>query len=229
MKKLAALIAAIILLSLCAVPAFAAEYNGPGEQEIGVFAKSVYALPDGCYGAEDNNGNYVVALPGGTEITVTPKTADPSLRLVIYPIAEKDAQAYQWFSDHAANLGTNPLFYDVYFINEYGTRVDISRAADVSITLPKGYGAPKAAALSADGAITQLDLKFRNNTVFFTIERGGYYAVASAPSDNSSAGNPISPQTASNSNLRLWIILLLVSGFGMVVTTSCGKTGKASR
>ena len=229
MKKLALLIISIILFSLCAVPAVAAEYNEPGEQELGLFAKAVYTLPDGCYSAEDDNGDSVVKLPDGTEITVTPKAADPSLRLVIYPITEKDTQVYQWFSNHTANLGTNPLFYDIYFIDEYGTRVDISTTATVTITLPKGYGIPKVAALSAAGAITQSDSKVRDNIVFFTIEKSGYYVVAATPSDNSGAGTPVSPQTGDNSNMRLWIILLLVSGTGMVGTTFCCKIREVRR
>ena len=64
MKKTAVLIAAIILSVFCSVSVSAAGNNLPEEKTIGVFAKSVYTLPDGCYGAEeDDNGNYIAELP----------------------------------------------------------------------------------------------------------------------------------------------------------------------
>ena len=66
-------------------------------------------------------------------------------------------------------------------------------SAAVSITLPKGCGTPKAAALSADGMVTQLDLKVKDNTVAFTIEEVGYYTVAAVPSDDPGADAPVSP------------------------------------
>ena len=214
MKKTAVLIAALILSAFCTVPAFAAGNELPEEQTIGVFAKAVYTLPDGCYGAEeDDNGVYVAELPDGTEITLTPKYADPSLRIVIVPITEQDEQAYRWISDCATNLGTNPLFYDIYFIDENGTRVDVNMTLEVSVALLNGYGTPKAAEISADGKVSQLASKSGGNTVSFTIEKGGYYALASARIGDTDT--LISPQTGDNRMINLWIALLFVSGIGV--------------
>lgn len=95
MKKTAVLIAALILSAFCSVPVFAAGNDLPEEQTIGVFAKAVYTLPDGCYSAKEEGGDYIVELPDGTEITLMPKTPDPSLRIVIVPITEQDEQAYR--------------------------------------------------------------------------------------------------------------------------------------
>ena len=49
MKKAAVLIAVMILSVFCFVPVSA---TGNGMPTIGVYARSVYTLPDGCYGAE---------------------------------------------------------------------------------------------------------------------------------------------------------------------------------
>ena len=214
MKKTAVLISALILSVFCSVPVFAAGNDLPQEQTIGVFAKAVYTLPDGCYGAEeDDNCDYIVELPDGTEITLTPKYADPSLRIVIVPITEQDEQAYRWISRSATNLGANPLFYDIYFIDENGTRVDVNMTIEVSVTLLSGYSVHKAAEISADGKVSQLVSKSGGNTVYFTIEKGGYYALASARIGDTDT--PVSPQTGDNSMINPWIALLFVSGVGV--------------
>lgn len=227
MKKTAVLIAAVILSVFCSVPVFAVGNALPEEQTIGVFAKAVYTLPDGCYCAEkDDDGNYIVKLPDGIEITLTSPSAAPSLRIVIVPITEQDEQAYQWISDCTANLGTDLLFYDIYFIDEYGARVDANMTLEVSVTLTNGYGTPKAAEISADGRASQLVSKSGGNKISFTIEKGGYYAVASAKAGNT--GTPISPQTGDNGMLEPWIVLLLVSGVGVAVTAIYGRKKRYS-
>ena len=53
MKKAAVILIAAILSVICLVPAFAAD-----KREIGVFAKSVYTLSEGCYAAEEEDGGY---------------------------------------------------------------------------------------------------------------------------------------------------------------------------
>ena len=68
--------------------------------------------------------------------------------MVIFPITKQDKRAYQWISDCTTNLGTNILFYEIYFIDEYGTRVDVKKTLQVNLTLPKGYGVPKVAKIS---------------------------------------------------------------------------------
>ena len=227
MKKMAVLIAALMLSVFCSIPVFAAGNNLLEEQTIGVFAKAVYTLPDSCYGAEeDDDGDYIAELPDGTEIILTPKYTDPSLRMVIVPITEQDEQAYQWISDCATNLGTNPLFYDIYFIDEYGTRVDVNMTLEVSVALLNGYGIPKVAEISADGKVSQLVSKSGDNTVSFTIEKGGYYALASARTGDT--GTPISPPTGDNSMMNLWIALLFVSGAGVAGATLYGRNKKYS-
>ena len=217
MKKTAVLIAAVILSVFCSVPVFAAGNDLPEEKTIGVFAKAVYTLPDGCYGAEEDGGDYIVELPDGIKITLTSKSTAPSLRMVIVPITEQDEQAYQWISDCTTDLGTDLWFYDIYFIDEYGTRVDVNMALEVSVALMNGYGTLKAAEISADGRISQLASKSDSNKISFTIEKGGYYAVASARTGNT--GTPISPKTGDNSMMDLWIALLFVSGIGVAGIT----------
>lgn len=222
MKKAAVFFVIVILSVLCNVQVFAAEHSMPREQDIDVFAKAVYTLPDGCYDAEE-----IVELPDGTEIKITPKTPVTSLRLVVDPITREDVQAYQWLSECAVKLGTDLLFYDIYFIDEYGNRVNMDLASDVSITLPKNYGTPKTAAVSADGTVSLMSSDFSDNKVSFTIERGGYYAVASVRDGASGSAN--SSQTGDNSHLGLWLILLAVSGISFVGSSVWGNAKKSDK
>ena len=90
-------------------------------------------------------------------------------------------------------------------------------ALEVSVALMNGYGTLKAAEISADGRVSQLASKSGGNKISFTIEKGGYYAVASARTGNT--GTPISPKTGDNSMMDLWIALLFVSGIGVAGIT----------
>lgn len=227
MKKTAVLIAVIILSVFCSVPVFAAENDLPEEKSIDVLAKSVYTLPDGCYGAEaDAGGNYIVELPDGIKITLTSKSIDPSLRIVIVPITEKDKQAYKWISDCTTDFGTDLLFYDIYFIDEYGTRVDANMPLEVSVALINDYATLKAAEVSTDGRLSQLVSKSSGNKISFAIEKGGYYAIASARTG--STGTSVSPKTGDNSMMDLWIALLFVTGIGVVGTKIYSRKKKYS-
>ena len=226
MKKTAVLIAAVILSVFCSVPVFAAGNDLSEEETIGVFAKAVYTLPDGCYGAEEDGGEYIAELPDGVKITLTSKFTAPSLRLMIVPITEQDEQAYQWISDCTTDFGTDLLFYDIYFIDEYGARVDVNMPLEVSLALMNGYGTLKAAEVSETGRISQLVSKSGGNKISFTIEKGGYYAVASAKTGNTDT--PVPPQTGDNSRIDLWIVLLFVSGIGIAGTTIYGRKKKCS-
>ena len=199
MKKTAVLIASVILSIFCSLPVFATGNNLPEEKTIGVFAKAVYTLPDGCYGAKkDNDGHYVVELPDGIKITLTCTT----------------------------NCGTNILFYEIYFIDEYGTRVNVKKTLQVNITLPKGYGVPKVAKISTNGSLSQLVSKSDSNKISFTIDKGGYYAVVSARAG--STVTHIFPKTGEKSMINIWIALFFVSGIGVAGTAVYGRKKKHS-
>ncbi len=223
MKKTAVLIATVILSVFCSVSVFAAE-----NETISVLAKSVYTLPDGCYGAKkDDGGNYIAQLPDGVKVTLTPKSTAPNLQLVIVPITEQDEKAYRWISDCTANLGNDLLFYDIYFLDEYGTRVDVDMPIEVSIALMNGYGTLKAAEVSANGRVSQLASKSGDKKIAFTIEKGGYYAIASARTGNT--GAMISPQTGENSGMDVWVVLLVAFGVCAAITAICGKKKKSTK
>ncbi len=212
MKKTAVAIVAVILSVFCSVSVFAVN-DLPEDKTADVLAKAVYTLPDGSYGAEEDDGDYTAELPDGVKITLTPKAASPSLKMVIVPITEKDEQAYRWVLGCTTDLGTDPLFYDIYFVDEFGNRVDVNMTLDVSIALMNECGTLRAAEISADGRASQLDSKSGGNKISFTIKKGGYYAIASAH-----AGTSIPSKTGDTGLMNLWIVLLFAFGAGIAVT-----------
>ena len=146
--------------------------------------------------------------------------------MVIFPITKQDKRAYQWISDCTTNLGTNILFYEIYFIDEYGTRVDVKKTLQVNITLPNGYGVPKVAKISTNGSLSQLVSKSDSNKISFTIDKGGYYAVVSARAG--STVTHIFPKTGEKSMINIWIALFFVSGIGVAGTAVYGRKKKYS-
>lgn len=211
MKKTAVILIAAILSVFCLVPAFAAD-----KRDIGVFAKSVYSISEGCYVAEEEDGAYTAELPEDVTVTVTPEVSDPTLRLVIAPITRQEAEAYLWLSERTADLGTNHLFFDIYFVDEYGVRVSTDRLALVRISLPTEYGTPKTATVSPDGIASLLSAAISGNSVSFSISGGGYYAIAMAE-----AGNL--PKTGDASHVHIWLALLLTSAAGLTAALYTNK------
>ena len=211
MKKAAVILIAAILSVICLVPAFAAD-----KREIGVFAKSVYTFSEGCYAAEEEDGGYTAELPEDVTVTVTPEVSDPTLRLVIVPITRQEAEAYRWLSERTADLGTNHLFFDIYFVDEYGARVSADTPAHVRISLPTEYGTPKTAEVSSGGEVTLLIGKNSGKSVSFSISGGGYYAIAMSKTGGL-------PQTGDASHVNIWLALLLVSATAMTAVLYVNK------
>lgn len=219
MKKAAVIIITVILSVFCSVSVFAAGNNLPEEKTVGVFAKSVYTLPDGCYGAEKNNdGDYTADLPNGVKITLKPESAFSSLHIVIVPITKEEKQAYKWISECTADLGNDFLFYDIYFADEHGNRVDVNTSLEVSLALMQNFGTLKAAEISSNGKIMHLDSKSNGNNISFTIQKGGYYAVASSKSFT-----PVSPKTGDIGLIYFLIALFFVSGVSIACSAIYGR------
>lgn len=219
MKKAAVIIITVILSVFCSVPVFAAGNNLPEEKTVGVFAKSVYTLPDGCYSAEENNdGEYIADLPNGIKMSLKLKSADSSLRIVIVPITKQETQAYQWISGCTADLGNDFLFYDIYFADEHGYRVDVNTSLEVSLALMQNFGTLKAAEISSNGKIMHLDSKSNGNNISFTIQKGGFYAVASSKSFT-----PVSPKTGDIGLIYFLIALFFVSGVSIACSAIYGR------
>lgn len=222
MKKI--LFAALVLiLVLCsAVPCFAAEYKPGDEIKIDVSATYRYSSEPNVYDSGLGNGKYSVTTSDGVTVTVTPENPLPDgARLVVRQVTKDDAAAWKWFSDCTKDIGENILPFDIYFIDADGKEISVTGKMTVEISLPDGYGTPVACYLSTDERTTVLESKRTGNKVIFETDHNSYYVVAQKK------GTGGSPQTGDNSNLTLWIALLLAS-VGAISVAVYGSRKKRS-
>ncbi len=221
MKRVLSIISAVLLLSLSALPCHAAETTKtePGSEEIGVYINASHTPASGTVGTPIDDGKYTVETPDGTEITVKPETVVEGLSLVVYPIPATDADAYKWFEDSAKDLGNKRYYYDIYFIDAAGNRVDGGKC-EVTITLPDGYGTPKTALLGKDGKLTAITNSVHDGKVKFTMNGNGYYVIAEAAGQTDL---PDPPQTGDDSMMWLWIVIMTASLIGVIVIATNAK------
>ncbi len=216
MKKIFSIVTVVLLLSLSALPCYAAETTKTelGKEDIGVYINASHTPASGTVGTPIDDGKYTVETPDGTEITVKPETVVEGLSLVVYPIPATDADAYKWFEDSAKDLGNKRYYYDIYFIDAAGSRVD-GGTCEVTITLPDGYGMPKTALLGKDGKLTAIANSVDGSMVKFSMNGNGYYVLAE---EVGQTDLPDPPQTGDNSHIWLWVIIMTGSLLGMVLT-----------
>ncbi len=213
MKKVLSIISAVILLCLSVVPCYAAEttMTEPGSEDIGVYVNASYTPAFGTIGAPIDDGKYTVETSDGTVITVKPETAVEGLTLVVYPVPTTDKEAYEWFENSAKYFGNMRYYYDIYFVDAAGNRVD-GGECEVMLTLSEAYGTPKTAILGKDGIITEIANSAEAGKVKFTMSESGYYVLAEA------IVQPDAPKTGDTGNMVLWLVLMLVRRFGIVAT-----------
>ncbi len=224
MKKLFCMLTIFVLLSFFILPCYASEVtkDSHGSEEIGVYINVDYMLADGTIRADAEEGSYIAVMPDGTVITVAPETVTEGYSLVVYPILKTDTVAYQWFADATEGLGNKRYYYEIFFIDAAGNRVD-SGVCQVTISLPEGYGPSKTALLGTDGTLTTIFNSVDGIYITFTMTANGYYVIAeSIPSTD----KPVSPETGDHSDIFLWTAMLLISGTGIVTTVVSNKRRK---
>lgn len=239
MKKWIAALAALMLLS-CPMTAFAAEANinqVPGNQDIGVYgscqnSKDYYEIMLGV------NGMDTVELPDG--VTLSGKSdsqADDELRVVIIPItAAEEAEAYAWMADAAAELGKEPVAYYLAFYRG-NTPVQPEGKVTITVTAKDGYEKAKLCYMDGNAEAKEVSYTTEQKNVSFGMEQTGYYLLVKTeaptnptdPTDPSNPGKPTTPdapQTGDTSNIWLWLVLMLLSCAGLVVTMLLDKRGR---
>lgn len=240
MKKWIAALAAIVLLS-CPMTTLAAKAEGnqvPGDQGIEVYGYSqsdtkYYVITLGIPGMDS------VELPGGVMLSgKSDSSADDELRVVIIPItADEEAEAYAWLSASTEKLGRDPAAYYLAFYRGK-TPAQPEGSVTIAMTVRDGYEKAKLYYMDGNAKSNEVSYTAEQESASFGMKKTGYYLFVNTedfqeptdpakpddptkptdPVDPSKSTNPGTPQTGDNSNLWLWLVLLVASCWGFAAT-----------
>ena len=174
-KRTGALGIALLLCLLMALPCSAAALTESRKTEIEVRAR--YIQESDRYTAPVENGGAAVTLGDGSSVAVSGVTGN-ELRLVVYPIPKTDAQGFRWFESCMAAYGTNIYPMDIYFIDQDGNRVEVSRTVTVTVETLETYASPVICHLSTEGNVTVMDSSVDGKRITFQTDHNSYYVLA---------------------------------------------------
>lgn len=234
MKKIVMVLLSFTLLLFFGLTVFAAE-NEPAE--IDVYARYVSA-GDGEYTAEIISAAANITMEDGTVISVS-GAPERAVTLVVVPIPTSEKEAWEWFAECLKNTGTPVLAYDIYFLDSDGNCFNADGAV-ITMTAPSVDGTLIACSVNTDGIGEGLASAVNAGKITFTTNGSHYYVLAekagAAQTDDpeepltpenpstSEISNPTdTPKTGDNSNLLPWIILLTISGAGILFLLLPGK------
>ena len=174
-KRTGALGVALLLCLLMAFPCSAAAPTESRETRIEVRAR--YIQESDRYTAPVENGEAAAALADGSSVAVSGVTGN-GLWLVVYPIPKTDAQGWSWFESCMAAYGTNIYPMDIYFVDQDGNRVEVSRTVTVTVETLETYASPVICHLSTEGNVTVMDSSVDGKRITFRTDHNSYYVLA---------------------------------------------------
>ena len=174
-KRTGALGVALLLCLLMAFPCSAAAPTESRETRIEVRAR--YIQESDRYTAPVENGEAAAALADGSSVAVSGVTGN-GLWLVVYPIPKTDAQGWSWFESCMAAYGTNIYPMDIYFVDQDGNRVEVSRTVTVTVETLEAYASPVICHLSTEGNVTVMDSSVDGKRITFRTDHNSYYVLA---------------------------------------------------
>ena len=162
MRKLIAILLALIMLSALSIPALAAE-----DESIDVYAKYIQNI-NGEYTAAVENGSATVTTPDGT-VTVT-NASNGAVTLVVIPMK---GDALAWID---GCMDTDAIAaFDIHFLDANGNRINVN-GAKVSITVTGTE--LTVSSVTTSGADKTLTSEVAGGKVSFTTDGSHYYVIA---------------------------------------------------
>lgn len=220
MKKLITIILIVLTVLSCGITAFAEAVSD--KAEIPVNAKAQYHI-EGQYPADLEEGGAVVTVDDGTTITVTNAPNDAA-RLIVTPIPASERSAWTWITGCFKNTGTPVHTFDIYFVDESGSRINANGAV-VTIDCTHCSGTPMVCSLTTEEKVTVLD----STRGTFTTDGSHYYVLAEKTTEpdeddttdvqipvSGDTSSATSPLTGDNGKESFWIALVLISGAVLV-------------
>lgn len=211
---------AVALVFSCGLTAFAGEpalNTANPQKDIGVYVKYVDNTEWNTV-TTDENGKGTDILPDGTEVEISGADSTNGT-LIIDPITDKEA--LDWIGDVVGGKAKKTQAFHIYYLDKNG---NIKEADGVTVTL-KPTNMPQNAvvySLNTDGKATQLEFTAHNGAVTFTANGNPYYVIGEKVGTSTTPGGN-APQTGDNSNMVLWLALVLLSGSALAGTATYSK------
>ena len=178
MRRLLAMLLAVVLVCSMSFPAFAAEENK--EQDVTV--KYIITV-EGEYRAEIKNGT---AAAEGVTVTGAPANTKT---LVVVPIPSSVSEAYEWFSECLEKIGKPLAAYEVYFLDVNDNRISAD-GATISIAV-SGNKDLTVCSLTAGGDYKDLSAEMGNGSAVFTANGGDYFILTEKKSTEPKPGGNV--------------------------------------
>ena len=178
MRRLLAMLLAVVLVCSMSFPAFAADENK--EQDVTV--KYIITV-EGEYRAEIKNGT---AAAEGVTVTGAPANTKT---LVVVPIPSSVSEAYEWFSECLEKIGKPLAAYEVYFLDVNDNRISAD-GATISIAV-SGNKDLTVCSLTTGGDYKDLSAEIKNGSAVFTANDGDYFILTEKKSDEPKPGGNV--------------------------------------
>ncbi|MDO4333942.1 MAG: hypothetical protein Q4C58_14840 [Eubacteriales bacterium] len=167
------------------------------EATFGIYATYIAGETD-YFTAPVKNGESELSLPDGTVIAAGSIPED-GLTLVVYPVTDRDKDAWKWFSACMEGKGRNIVPYEIYFLNKDGDRL-LADGVTVSILLPESMETPAAFSLGRDGKVTELASEIVNGKIVFQADGRYYYVLAERTASAPAPDGPDTPESGTGGN-----------------------------
>ena len=239
MKRIIAFFFGILLVFMCSAPAYAAGGSFHIEEEL---AEGETVVMDGDITVEVrvdhstglpefplSGGSGGGTLPDGTEISVTGAPAGATY-LVVRQISQMLTEPYKWFKDVLGNKSMQA--YEIFFRDDLGNRI-AANGATIKVSTPSGMTEIVVYSVDPDESNAKLTVNIKDGKAIFRTDGKRYYVLTGTISgttpdpDVPKPDDPNDPpKTGDESNMMLWIILLIVAFVGMVLCVVLGKRRK---
>lgn len=177
MKRLIMFFLICILTGYSCMVCSAENHTSEGERQttFGIYATYIEGEKN-YFTAPVKDGESEIPLPDGTVIKAEGIPED-CLTLVVYPVTERDEDAWKWFLACMEGKGGSIVPYEIYFLNKDGDRLPADGAA-VSISLPRSIKTPAVFSLDRDGTVAGLSSETAAGKIIFRTDGSRYYVIA---------------------------------------------------
>ena len=199
MKKITALLTAVLLTACCGL--FASAQQTPAPLEIQVQANSSCTLSENLYLSPIENGSAEIQTREGTAISGSHLTEQEGLYLCVVHIVPEETDARQWLDQIFTEKGTVEDAYEIFLSDENGNRIQPDEHTLLSFSGTSWNNAELWEA-AGDETIQKLDFQLDDNQVITSGQPGGCLAWI-VPGDSS-------PETGESGFLTTLCIVIVI-------------------